>query len=166
MNKKTTIAIVIGIIIIICVVLLFRNNSSENIEGIESGANVAPVQAPINPSPVAVSSVTAPLIESTGELFSQYKYYSKAHEIFPTLATDTKKALGAFSYTKKDLGNNVYQFTLTNNAEGYKGQSVTVSSGQSVYFIEPFTGDDSATEDSGTTDDILMAVNAQGYILK
>ena len=99
-------------------------------------------------------------------LFTQYKNYSKAHEIFPVLAADTKKALGAFSYTEVSLGNNTYRFTLTNGAEGYKGQSVVVTAGQSVYFIEPAAGDDSASEDSITTDDSLVAVNAQGYVLQ
>ncbi len=50
--------------------------------------------------------------------------------------------------------------------DGYQGQSVVVSSGQYMYFIESSTGDDSVSEDSITTDDSLVAVDAQGYVLK
>ena len=47
------------------------------------------------------------------------------------------------------------------------GQSASqVAAGQSVYFIEPANRDDSATEDSITTDDSLIAVDAQGYMLQ
>lgn len=132
-----------------------------------STAPVAVTQAQTvpNPSPTSSSS-TVPLMQSTTALFSQYKYFGKSHEVFPTLGADTKKAMGAFSYTQVPIGNGVYRITLTNSAEGYSGQSVVVSSDQSVYFIEPATGDDSASEDSITTDDSLVAVSAQGYILK
>lgn len=164
MNKKLIVAIIIGIVVVIAGVSYFMNNSGT------TATVVAPVttnQVQTTPStaPVTASS-TVPLMQSTGALFSQYKYFSKSHEIFPTLAADTVKALGAFSYRKEDLGNNVFRFTLTNSAEGYNGQSVVVSGGQSVYFVEPSTGDDSATEDSITTDDSLVAVDAQGTILK
>ena len=74
--------------------------------------------------------------------------------------------MGAFGYTTEDLGNNTYRITLTNNAEGYVGQSVVVSGDQAVYFIELSGRDDTDTEDSGTADDFLLAVDAQGNILK
>ena len=155
MNKKIIIgAIVIALIVVGAISLSHTSNTTTNQQ-----------QAVTNPSPVATSS-TVPLMQSTGILFSQDKYFSKAHEIFPMLAADTTKALGAFSYTKEGLGNNVYKITLTNNTEGYQGQSVIMSAGQSVYFIESSSGDDSATEDSGTRDDTLVAVDAQGYELK
>ena len=166
MNKKT---IVLGIIVVVVVIAgasLYINNSGSS--AATTPVAVTQTQAVANPVPVSASSTasTVPLMQSTGQQFSQYKYFSKAHEVYPTLAADTKTALGAFSYSKQDLGGGVYKFTLTNNAEGYKGQSVTVGPGQSVYFIEPATGDDSATEDSITTDDSLVAVDAQGNILK
>lgn len=151
---------VIGVLAVIGVAVMFMKNSGSAI----STASVAMSQT--QTTSTVVASSTVPLMQNSGALFSQYKYFSKAHEIFPTLATGTVKALGAFSYTKEDLGNNVYRFTLTNNAEGYQGQSVVISGNQSVYFIEPSTGDDSATEDSITTDDSLVAVDAQGHILK
>ncbi len=163
MNKKTIVLGIIVVLVVIAGVSLYMNNSNTP----PSTAPVAATQT-ANPVPVAASgsTPTVPLMQSTGQQFSQYKYFSKAHEVYPALAADTKAALGAFSYSQQDLGGGTYKFTLTNNAEGYKGQSVTVGPGQSVYFIEPSTGDDSATEDSITTDDILMAVDAQGNILK
>jgi hypothetical protein len=161
MNKKIMVLAAIGILAVIGLISLYINNSS--IPGTRpASATGNQIQATGNPS---TATAISPM-QSTGMQFSQNKYFSKSHEIFPTLAADAGKALGAFSYAKEDLGNGIYRFTLTNNAEGYKGQSVTVSTGQSVYFIEPATGDDSASEDSITTDDILMAVDAQGMILK
>ena len=163
MNKKIIVGAIIIVLIGVAAVSLFRNNSIATVNTAPTAVSQTPTVP--QPTPVAVSNAV-PLMQSTGAQFSQYKYYSKAHEIFPTLATDTKKALGAFSYSKETLGNNEYRFTLTNDAEGYKGQSVVVSGDQSVYFIEPSRGDDSATEDSITTDDSLVAVDAQGNILK
>lgn len=163
MNKKMIVGGIIVVVVVIGAISLFRNNSG-------SAVTTAPTpvtQAQTAPAPsAALASSTVPLMQSTGALFSKYAYVSKAHEIFPTLGADTKAALGAFGYTKEDLGNNVYRFTLTNNAEGYQGQSVVVSGDQSVYFIERSTGDDSKTEDSSVNDDILVAVDAQGNILK
>lgn len=166
MNKSTVVGGIIGVIVVIGGVSLLENNKSATTVSVQP-VSVVPQRTPAasNPAPVAVTN-TAPLMQSTGAQFSQYKYFSKSHQIFPTLAADTKKALGAFNYKQEDLGNNVYRFTLTNDAEGYKGQSVIVGGGQSVYFIEPANGDDSASEDSITTDDSLVAVDVQGNILK
>ena len=162
MNKNIVVLVIIGIVIVVVGVSLFINSRGTSVSATVATSQL---QSAPNPTPVVASS-TVPLMQSTSALFSQYKYFSKSHEIYPTLAADTVKALGAFSYTKEDLGNNTYRFTLTNNAEGYQGQSVVISGDQSVYFIEPSLGDDSATEDSITTDDSLVAVDAQGYILK
>jgi hypothetical protein len=112
----------------------------------------------------ASSSVS--LMVSTNNAFAQYQYASKAHEIFPVTATDLKTTMGAFSFSKVMIAPNVYKITLTNSAEGYKGQSVTVSSDQKVYFIERSTADDAPHEDSATADDMFIAVDAQGNILK
>ena len=163
MNKKTIVIGIIVIIVIVGAVSLLMNNIGTTVN--TPPATVTQTQATSTPAPVSSSS-TVPLMQSTTALFTQYKNYTKAHEIFPTLATSTKQAMGAFSYTETSLGNGTYKITLTNNAEDYSGQSVTVTTGQSVYFIEPSTGDDSASEDSITTDDSLVAVDAQGYILQ
>jgi hypothetical protein len=160
MNKKTVLLIIIGIVVLVGVVSLIMNNQG-------SATSPAPVQTVTTPgTSTTAASSSVPLMQSTTQLFSQYQYFSKAHEIFPTLAADTVKTMGAFSFTKEDLGGNVYRFTLTNSNEGYQGQSVVVSGDQSVYFIERSSGDDSDTEDSSTQDDFLVAVDAQGYILQ
>ncbi|MDR3572157.1 MAG: hypothetical protein P4L81_08325 [Candidatus Pacebacteria bacterium] len=165
MNKKGIVVVIIGIIVLVGIasLLLSSFGSTSSTSATTSTQTQTQTQASTTAS---VSSSTVPLMSSTGVLFTQYKNYSKAHEIFPTLASDTKKAMGAFGYTQTDLGNNTYKITLTNKAENYSGQSVIVTAGQSVYFIEPATGDDSATEDSITTDDSLVAVDAQGYMLQ
>jgi hypothetical protein len=170
MNKNM---IVIGAVIVLVGiggVSLYINHNNSNTASNAATTNTAVVTQPVQTSPATVAAATTalavPLMQSTGQKFSQYAYVSKAHEVYPTLAADTTKALGAFSFAKTSLGNGEYRITLTNNAEGYKGQSVVVGAGQSVYFIERSTGDDSAAEDSVTTDDILVAVDAQGNILK
>jgi hypothetical protein len=164
MNKTLLVSGIIGILIVIGIVSLIMNNSSKT----ALNSQPAAVSATQGQTVVAAanSSSTVPLMQSTGALFSQYQYASKAHEIYPALASDTKTALGAFSYAKTDLGGGAYRFTLTNNAEGFKGQSVVVGQGQTLYFIEPSRGDDSASEDSITTDDFFVVVDAQNHILK
>ncbi|MDE2030752.1 MAG: hypothetical protein KGI58_00630 [Patescibacteria group bacterium] len=164
MNKKIIIGSVLGIIIII----LFINHRSK-VNTTPTPAVATTTQASTNPqvaSSSASSSSVPPLMQSTNQLFSKYKYKAQSYELFPLLSPNAKKALGAFTYTKTDLGNDMYKFTLVNKAEGYKGQSVTVSGDQFVYFVEPSKADDSVYEDSVTTDDVLIAVDAQDYILK
>lgn len=167
MNKKTLVLSALVIVVIIGIVSVVANNSSTTVTTQPSAAIHVPSQsAPSAAATVTASSSSVPLMQSTGVAFASYKYYNKAHQVFPALASDTIKAMGAFSYTKTDLGNNTYRITLVNGAEGFQGQSVTVSGDQSVYFIEPSLGDDSASEDSVITDDFLVAVDVQGNILK
>jgi len=163
MSKNTVIWGAVGLVVIIGAVSLFIQGSSTP----DDVRTIAPNPTPVatTSTPITTSSAAGPM-QSTGVLFTSYKNYTKAHEIYPTLASDTKAALGAFSYTEVNLGNGTYKISLTNNAEGYVGPSVTVATGQSVYFIEPANRDDSATEDSITTDDSLVAVDAEGYMLQ
>ena len=154
MNKKIVVVGIVSIFIIIGIILLLKNR------GITTNITLIPG------TQTQTSSSTTSLMQSTGMPFSQYAYYSKAYEIFPTLAVSTNSALGAFSYTKSNLGNNTYRFTLTDNIPGYTGQSVVVSGDQSVYFIERSPIDDKGSTDSFTADDFLIAVDAQGNILK
>lgn len=168
MSKNTVIWGAVGLVVIIGAVSLFIQGSNSPEEGtgpITPNPTPAVVTPATSTTPAATTTAAGPM-QSTGVLFTSYKNYTKAHEIYPSLASDTKAALGAFSYKQVDLGNGTYKISLTNNAEGYVGPSVTVAAGQSVYFIEPANRDDSATEDSITTDDSLVAVDAQGYMLQ
>ncbi|HQT83107.1 MAG: hypothetical protein B7W98_00875 [Parcubacteria group bacterium 20-58-5] len=153
MNKTVLTWGIVGIVVIGGGAVLFSGHDDD------MPRHIAP-----NPAPVSASSTA--LMQSTGMLFAQSQYASKAHEVFPTLGTDTKKTMGAFGYTTTALGNNTYRITLTNNAEGYQGESVVVGGGQSVYFVELSGRDDTDAEDSGIADDFLVAVDAQGNILK
>lgn len=168
MNKKLLVSgIVVALVLVGGVSLVLHKSSSAMASAVPVVTDtVQTVQTPTARVPAVQSTSSVPLMQSTAQLFSQYKYTSKAHEVFPTLATGTKAALGAFGYSKTSLGGGAYRFTLTNNAEGYKGQSVVVGAGQTLYFIEPSQGDDSASEDSITTDDFFVVVDAQGHILK
>lgn len=165
MNKTLLVS---GLIVALVVVggVVFLSNTAGTVVVNNTPAAVSAAQGTPTAQQATASSSTAPQTQSNGTLFSQYQYASKAHELYPTLAADAKTALGAFSYTKTNLGGGSYRFTLTNSAEGFKGQSVVVGPGQTLYFIEPSRGDDSGTEDSITTDDFFVVVDAQGHILK
>ena len=168
MNKTTIVIGLIAVLVIIGGVSFYLNRQSATTANTQVAAvqdsSTGSVTTTVTTSTTTTSGV--PLMQSTGQPFAQYAYVSSAHEIFPTPAADATKALGAFSFSKTDLGGGAFRITLTNSNEGYKGQSVVVGSGQTVYFIERSTGDDSDAEDSVTTDDILVAVDAQGNILK
>lgn len=151
MNKS--ILIIIAVLVLIGAVWFFKGSGMP-------ASNGSPA------AETATSSAAMPSTGSTSEAFSAYQYAANAHQIFPTLAADTKKAMGAFGYTKEDLGNNTFRITLTNSKAGFVGQSVTVTGDQSVYFIERSSGDDTDTEDSYTADDFLIAVDASGNIVK
>lgn len=164
MNKTLLVFGLIGILAIAGAIAFLTNTGATTVVNTTPAAVSAAQVTP--PAQATTSSGTAPQIQSTGQLFSQYQYASKAHELYPTPAADAKTALGAFSYTKTNIGGGSYRFTLTNSAEGFKGQSVVVGPGQTLYFIEPSRGDDSGTEDSITTDDFFVVVDAEGHILK
>ena len=149
MNKKVLVWGVIAVVVVIAGVSFDMNSSTDTVNSSSTARVVATAQS-----------------ASPAMLFSQYPYANKSFEVFPTPVATAAKALGAFSITKTSLGNNTFKVTLANSAEGSVQQSVTVTGDQKVYFIERSSGDDSASEDSVTTDDMLVAVDAQGNILK
>jgi hypothetical protein len=156
--KRNIIIIAVVLIVIVAAYALWNQNTAPA---------AAPATSPAPTQTTATNTTSgAPLMQSTGVAFSSSPDYARSHEVYPTMASDAKQALSAFSITTKDLGSGATQVTLTNGAEGYQGQSVVVGPGQSVYFIEKSTGDDSDTEDSSTRDDYLLAVDAQGNMLK
>lgn len=133
----------------------------------EKDAGAATVQVGAQNAAGLLASSTAPTsVQGTGQLFAQSSDAPYAHELYPTVATDAAASLGAFSYHVTDLGNGTHAVTIDNNTEGYTPQSVTVTTGQSVYFIERSPRDDTNQEDSGTRDDYLVAVDANGYVLQ
>ena len=165
MNKKVLVLGIIAVVVIIAGVSFYMNSSTGVTNPAPTGPAVPGTQ-PVSPTTTSNASTAKSAMTSTGQLFSQYPYANKSFEVFPTSVATAAKALGAFSITQTSLGNNTYKVILANSAEGSVQQSVTVTGDQKVYFIERSSGDDSATEDSVTTDDILVAVDAQGTILK
>ena len=159
--KRSIIVVFVLVIIAIAVYVMVTRSASSTAPAPAATTNVAPAQSASSSLPAGVT-----LMQSTGVPFASSADYASSHELYPIEAADAKVALGAFSFTTKDLGGGVTQVTLTNGTEGYQGQSVVVGQGQSVYFIEKSTRDDSPTEDSGTKDDYLVAVDAQGTILQ
>lgn len=163
MNNNTLIITVIVILVVIGGIWLFGSGSAMPQQSAQTEATSSSETAT---SSTAAASSSA-LMQSTGEPFSKYAYIKSAHQVFPKESADLKKTMGPFGYTKEDLGNNTFRITPTlTNRQGYVGQSVTVTGDQSVYFIERSPADDTDTEDSFTTDDFLIAVDANGNILK
>jgi len=124
--------------------------------------------AAAQPDAAAAAAATSSeaLMQSTGVVFAQSADYKYAHEIYPAQAADATKTLGAFSFSTINRGGGIVQVTLTNGAEGYLGQSVVVGPGQTIYFVEKSSRDDTDQEDSSTRDDYLVAVDAQGMVLQ
>jgi hypothetical protein len=92
-----------------------------------------------------------------------------AYKIFPgDLNADAKKALIGFDMQTKNLPDGSTAVTLVAKKQGYITQTLTVKQGQSLYFIEKFSLDDNAAEDtdSGMKDDKGVVVDVNGYEVK
>lgn len=159
MKKGIAIALGAGIVLVGIISIMHQSTPATAI----TASATAATQTQQTPTP---ATSTASVMQSTNTAFASSPEYAHAHEVFPTAASDLKTALGAFTFSKTNLGNNQTKITLANGAEGYKGQSVTVVPGQKVYFVEKSRGDDSDAEDSFTKDDYLVAVDAQGNVLQ
>jgi hypothetical protein len=170
MKKSYIVVAIIVLVLIIGAISLYSKVSTTQVASVPAVTTTAPSSntASQTTTTTTVTSATLPypLMQSTGQQFAQSTDAPQSHEIYPVLASDTVKTMGAFSYKTTDLGSNEYKITLLNSSEGYTAQSVIVTTGQKVYFYEKATGDDSASEDSVTTDDKLIAVDASGNILK
>ncbi len=157
--KRSYLVLVLGIIIAVGGGVFLLNNREPGGEAVADGSAAAAAM------PASTSAAAAPM-QSTGKLFVQSADYNYAHKVYPIPSADAAQALGAFSVATSSAGNGATRVTLTNGAEGYSDQSVIVLPGQTVYFVERSSRDDTATEDSGTRDDYLVAVDAQGMVLQ
>lgn len=104
---------------------------------------------------------------STGVLFSTSKYAAHAYLISTTSAYNaaTQTALDGFQVNRQTLPDGSLQIQLVAQKNGYVTQTYTVEPGESLYFIEDFSGDDSVNEDANPSDDHAILVSADGYIL-
>ena len=91
-----------------------------------------------------------------------------AYQIFPgPLSDQTKKMTAGFTIKNQSQPDGSTIVSLTSTNPEYKNQQYTVKSGQSLYFIEKFGGDDNSTEDKDANlkDDTAVLVDSSGNIV-
>jgi hypothetical protein len=143
-------------IIILAVLALFLaagcSNSSNNSNQTSSG----------------VSQESTTTQASGGQKFIDQSYYKSSYLISgDTLSADAKNALTGFSMDKQTLADGSTQITLTAKKSGYHDQQYTLHSGDQLYFIEKFLGDDNTetNEEKNNMDDSAVVVNSQGNVV-
>jgi hypothetical protein len=145
--KKNSVVIIVVVLFVIIIALFIFNSSSKK----EQNNSTAPIS----------ENNTGPqLFSSSPE--SQYSYLIST----PTYDAKTQQALSGFKVTKNTLSDGSIQITLNAQNPEYKTQTYTVKTGEKLYFIEKFLGDDNGTEDKNLKDDTAVLVDANGYIVE
>ena len=99
--------------------------------------------------------------------FSDQTYAKNAYLISTdTLSADATKALSGFQMTKKNLPDGTIQIDLKALESQYHDQSYTLKSGEQLYFIDKFLGDDSGGKEGGIGDDTAVIVDASGNVVQ
>ncbi len=166
---KNKLLIIVGIVIVLAIAgiynMYFKNNSiTVNNSNPGTAAVVTDNSNAVNNNSVVKDSQS---MKSTGNLFADSPAYKHAYQIFPgQLSSDAQTALAGFDMKTENLGNNSYRITLVAKAHDYKDQSVVISDGQKLYFVETSWGDDEANQDYAYRDDYTVVVDTNGYILK
>jgi hypothetical protein len=138
-------------IIVLVVVAGFLLTKSYQGNGVETTSN--PVQA-------AADNPTAK------NLFSQSPDYASAAQIFPGALSDKAKLyIENYDMKTQTASDGVTQITLTPKEKGEGIQTYQIKSGQTLYFIEKYPGDDTKEVDKNLKDDYGVIVDAQGYII-
>lgn len=145
MTKNVKTILIVCVIVIIVGGLAYYSSKSEKGENYNGnvGENTAP-QLFFN-SPMA-----------------QYAYLISA----PTYDATTQTALTGFQVTRKTLADGSIEITLNAQNPEYKTQVYTVKTGEKLYFIEKYLGDDKNNEEKFLGDDSAILVDASGYIIK
>jgi hypothetical protein len=144
--KKNSKIIIIAVLLIVVVLLVYFTYNKK-------GGNYS------DNNSVSQNNTQPQLFSSSP--FSQYAYLISA----PTYDADTEKALTGFKVTKKTLTDGSVQITLTAQNPEYKTQTYVVKTGEKLYFVEKFLGDDVGTEEKSLRDDTAVLVDADGYIV-
>lgn len=164
MNKKILITLLIVVIVVLAIVFVAMGNNRNSV--VNTPVTSSDSDASSTGSLNEIASASTSPMQSTGQLFSASKDFSKAYLIYPTTDAGTAKALAGFAVRTKDLGNGTTQVSLASKTQNDEVQYFTVSAGQKVYFVEKSFGDDSLDNDRFLGDDYGVAVDANGFILK
>ena len=116
-----------------------------------------------NPTPTKTSSQLS--ASSTMVKFSDQSYFKNAYLISgDTLSADATAALAGFKMEKKVLPDGTVQINLKAEEAKYHDQSYTLKSGEQLYFIDKFLGDDQGNTESNIGDDTAVVVDSQGNV--
>jgi hypothetical protein len=148
-----------AILVVIVLIILFGGGyylMRQNI-AMENGSNTQTNNS------VVVPSVT---MTPSKVLFANTTDASVASKIFPgILSADAKKAIMNFDMKTTTQTNGDTLITLTPKDNDSEVQNYTIKSGESLYFVEKFGGDDTASNDSNLKDDYGVVVDTSGYIV-
>jgi hypothetical protein len=132
-----------------------------------AGCNKA-APAAVTPQPDQTAAQGTPAQPSASQKFTEQPYYNMSYLISgDTLSADAQTALTGFSMDKKTLPDGTTQITLTALEAGYHNQQYILHTGDQLYFIEKFLGDDDneAKEDHNMGDDEAVVVDSQGNVI-
>lgn len=98
--------------------------------------------------------------------FTDQSYYNKSYLISEdTLNEDAQKAISGFKLDKQSLLDGTKQITLKALNPEYHDQAYTLKTGEQLYFIEKFMGDEPTIEDEkNLKDDTAVVVDSQGFV--
>lgn len=104
---------------------------------------------------------------ASGIKFADQPYANKAYLISgDTLDSDAKQAISGFNLDKQTLSDGSQKITLTAVDPGYQDQQYTITSGEKLYFVEKFMGDDPNNHENNIGDDQAIVVNSDGYVVQ
>jgi hypothetical protein len=98
--------------------------------------------------------------------FSQSPDYAVAKQIFPgIISAEAKTAMQNFTMKTTTQADGSTMVTLTPKNAAEKQQIYFVKSGEKLYFVEKFPGDDASGSDNNLKDDYGIVVDASGNIV-
>jgi hypothetical protein len=118
-------------------------------------------------SSTASTGETPTGIGSAGKiLFSSTADAANAFLIYPgELTAQAKTAVENFTMKTLSQADGSVQITLTPKDSEEKLQTYIIKSGEKLYFVEKFMGDDSPEKDTNLKDDFGVVVDADGYVV-
>jgi hypothetical protein len=130
-----------------------------------SAASPSPEQTP--PAPSGVTPTPAPSAGTPSSVrFDDWPYKQYAFQIYPgDISSQTERALAGFQLSVQDQGDKV-RVTLKALSSRYRDAEVVIDKVDTAYFIETSMGDDPSNVENNLSDDGIIVVNPQGYILQ
>jgi hypothetical protein len=130
-----------------------------------SAASPSPDQT--SPSPSGATPTPAPSAGTPSSVrFDDWPYKQYAFQVYPgEISPQTQRALAGFQLSVQDQGDKV-RVTLKALSSHYRDAEVVIDKGDTAYFVETSMGDDPNGLENNLSDDAIIVVNPQGYILQ